>query len=189
LVYDNAYEVRMKAELKGGSQEAWGGIVTYKDEGSFIVSMEKNKPYIVATNNLESVSYSTCPERVITNPTTCTGILHVAGTRQIKVTPANPPGQPYPIVEIWFAQYPVELTRFTFNCPPPPSTKGRSKGKVDLTTSYGGQPSPMLMFFGMPALPTYIKFIAKDEEQIIMEQGSPGSEIYYKFWVKKVEGN
>jgi hypothetical protein len=185
LVYDNAYEVSMKAELKGGSEAAWGGIATYRDEGSFVVSLEKNKPqYVVADNKLETVTYSTCPDRVITNPTTCTGILHVAGTRQIKVTPANPPGQPYPIVEIWFAQYPTELTRFTFNCPPPPSAKGRSKGNVGLET---GAPPPMLMFFGMPALPTYIKFIAKGEEQIILEKGSPGSEIFYKFSVRKVK--
>jgi len=190
LVYDNAYEVSMKAELKGGSGASWGGVATYRDEGSFVLSMEKNKPvYIVTDNKLETVTYSTCPDRIILNPATCTGILHVAGSKQIKITPANPPAQPYPIVEIWFAQYPIELTRFTFNCPPPPSARGHSKGKVDLTTSAPGLPPPLLTFFGMPALPTYIKFIAKDEEQILMEQGSPGSEIYYKFSVQKVKGN
>jgi hypothetical protein len=187
-IYDDAYEVKMEAVLMGGSPAAWGGVATYIDDGSFIVSLEKNKPAVInIKNHLEKITYSTCPNRVITNPNTCTGILHVKGTRQIKVTPANPPNLPYPLVEIWFAQYPTELTRFTFDCPPPPSAKGRSKGKVDLTTSAPGQPPPLLMFFGMPALPTYIKFIAKEEEQILIEKGSPGSEIYYKFSVQKVK--
>jgi hypothetical protein len=182
-IYDDAYEIKMVATLKGGSPEAWGGIVTYRDEGSFIVSLEKNKPAVINIKNKLEIVTDNCLKR-ISNPTTCTGILHVAGARQIKVTPANPPGQPYPIVEIWFAQYPTELTRFTFDCPPPPSTKGRSRGEVGLAT---GTPPPLLMFFGMPALPTYIKFIAKDEDQIIMEKGSPGSEIYYKFSVRKIK--
>jgi hypothetical protein len=183
-VYDNEYEVKMEAQLVGGSPAEWGGIATYSDNGSFNVSLDNNKPAVInIQNHLEKVKYSTCPERVITNPKTCTGIFHVAGTRQIKVTPANPPGQPYPIVEIWFVRYPTELTRFTFNCPPPPSARGHSKGKVDLTT---GMPPPMLMFFGMPALPPYIKFIANDQEQTLMESPRGVKEIYYKIWVKKV---
>jgi hypothetical protein len=183
-VYDNEYEVKMEAQLVGGSPAEWGGVVTYSDKGSFIVSLDNNKPVVVnIQNHLEKVKYSTCPDRVITNPRTCTGIFHVAGARQIKVTPANPPGQLYSIVEIWFVPYPTELTRFTFNCPPPPGARERSKGKVDLTT---GSPPPMLMFFGMPALPPYIKFIAKDEEQVILESPRGVREIYYKVWVKKV---
>ena len=183
-IYDAAYEVKMEAVLMGGSSASWGGLVAYMDEGSFTISLENNKPKVInIKNHLEKLRYSTCPDRVITNPTTNTGIFHVAGVRQVKLTPANPPGQPYPIVEIWFTQYPIELTRFTFNCPPPPTAKGWSKGKVDLTT---GMPPPLLMFFGMPALPPYIKFIAKDEEQVIM-QNPPGVEgIYYKVWVKKI---
>jgi hypothetical protein len=182
-VYDDAYEVKMEAFLKGGSPDAWGGVVTYKDEGSFVVSLEKDKPAVINIKNKLEVVTDNCL-KIISNPTTCTGILHVAGTKQIKITPANPPSQPYPIVEIWFTQYPTELTRFTFDCPPPPGAKDRSRGKVGLTT---GSPPPMLMFFGMPALPTYLKFIAKDEEQILIEKGSPGGDIYYKFSVRKLK--
>ena len=45
----------------------------------------------------------------------------------------------------------------------------------------------MLMFMGKPAIPQYIKFIAKDEEQIIMESPKGVKEIYYKIWVKKIK--
>jgi len=176
----------MVAILKGGSPAAWGGIVTYRDEGSFIVSLEKNKPAVInIKNKLEAVT-DNC-EKIILNPTTCTGILHVAGTKQIKVTPANPPGQPNPIVEIWFVQYPTELTRFQFICPPPPGTIGSSKGKADFTS---GAPSGLLLFMGQPALPTYIKFEAKEGEQVILEtlqdSNNAGRFIYYKFSVRKL---
>ena len=147
-IYDDAYEVKMIATMKGGSIKEWGGNMTYKDEGSFVVSLDKKEPKVFQIHNMfEVLTYDNCPDRIITNPTSNTGIFHVAGTKQIKITPANPPGQPYRMVEIWFTPYPIELTRFTFNCPPPPgSTKGNSKGKVDLTTSAAGQPPPLLMF-------------------------------------------
>ncbi len=186
-IYEDGYEVKMVAALKGGSPNAWGGVVTYRDEGSFIVSLEKNKPAVInIKNQLEKVT-DNCIKTIL-NPTTCTGLLHVAGARSIKVTPANPPGQPYPTVEIWFVQYPIELTRFSFLCPPPPGTKGSSKGTIGMIAP-NGQVTPMLMFFGQPALPTYIKFIAKEEEQVLLEKSTPGGEIYYKFWVRKVKEN
>jgi len=48
---------------------------------------------------------------------------------------------------------------------------------------------PVLFFFGMPAFPQYLKFIAKDEEQIILESPGDGKEIYYKFRVRKIKEN
>ena len=42
-IYGDAYEVKMQAMLKGGSSASWGGIVTYRDEGSFIVSLDNNR--------------------------------------------------------------------------------------------------------------------------------------------------
>ena len=186
LVYDNAFEVKMISTIKSGTEKNWGGVVTYKDEGSFTVSMEKNKPTIVNFENKLEKLVNNCVKEIL-NPTTCTGIFHIAGIKLIRVTPANPPGQPYPVVEISFIPYPIELTRFKFTCPPPPGARGHSKGIIDLTTSAPGQPPPLLMMFGMPALPSYIKFIAKEEEQVLMEMGSPGSELYYKIWVRKME--
>jgi len=179
-IYDDAYEVKMISFMTGGSLQAWGGIVTYRDEGSFIVSLEKNKPSVINIKNQMEVMTDNC-EKIILNPNSNTGIFHVAGTRQIKVTPANPPSQPYPVVEIFFLPYPIELTRFRFICPPPPSAKETVTGKIDLSQM------TMMMFMGKPAIPQYIKFIANDEEQIIMESPKGVKEIYYKIWVKKVK--
>ena len=179
-IYDDAYEVKMVAAIVGGSPEAWGGVTTNRDEGSFIVSLQKDKPAVINIKNQMEVMTDNCM-KIITNPNSNTGIFHVAGARQIKVTPANPPGQPYPIVEIFFIPYPIELTRFRFICPPPPSARETVTGKIDLSQM------AMLMFYGKPALPQYIKFIAKDEEQIILESPPGVREIYYKIWVKKVK--
>lgn len=182
-IYDDAYEIIMEAAIQGGSPDAWGGIINYKDEGSFILSLEKNKPSVINIKNKLEVMTDNCT-KIILNPTSCTGLIHVAGTKQIKVTPANPPGQPYPIVEIWFREYPIELTRYTFTCPPPRGySSGQSKGNVDLMSV------PVLSFFGMPAFPQYLKFIAKDEEQIILESPGDAREIFYKFRVRKIKEN
>ena len=105
-IYDDAYEIIMEAAIHGGSPEAWGGIISYKDEGSFILSLDKNTPAVININNNLEVMTDNC-SKIILNPTSCTGLIHVAGTKQIKVTPANPPGQPYSIVEIWFREYPL----------------------------------------------------------------------------------
>lgn len=182
LVYGDAWEVKMVASIKGGSPAAWGGYVTNNDDGSFIVSLEKKNPAVIGINNTLEQLINNCSKTIL-NPTTCTGILHVAGTRSIKVTPANPPGQPNPIVEIWFTPYPIELTRFKYTCPPPPGIKESAVGKIDLSQM------AMLMFYGKPAIPQYLKFEAKDGEQVLMENGEIGGAIYYKIWVTKIRGD
>lgn len=180
-VYDNRYEVKMVAAITGGSPKAWTGVVTYSDEGSFHVSLDKPRPAVINIKNKLEVFTNNCMAKTILNPTTCTGMLHVAGTRQIKVTPANPPGQPYPIVEIWFFPYPIELTRYTQTCPPPPGVKESVTATIDFTQM------AIRMFIGKPAIPQYIKFIANDEEQILLESPKGMDGIYYKIWVKKIK--
>jgi hypothetical protein len=179
-VYGDAWEVKMVSAIIGGSPAAWGGVTTNRDEGSFIVSLEKNKPAIINIKNQMEVMTDNC-QKIILNPNSNTGIFHVAGSRQIKVTPANPPGQPYPIVEVFFIPYPIELTRFRFICPPPPGARETVTGKIDLSQM------AMMMFMGKPALPSYIKFIANDQEQVMMESPPGVREIYYKVWVKKIK--
>ncbi len=179
-IYDDAYEVKMEASIIGGSPAAWGGIVTYRDEGSFIVSLEKNKPAVINIKNQMEVMTDNC-QKIIINPNSNTGLFHVAGTRQIKITPASPPGQPNAIVEIFFIPHPIELTHFKFICPPPPGVKQSVAGKIDLSQMV------MMMFMGKPAIPQYLKFIANDEEQILLESPKGVPEIYYKVWVKKVK--
>jgi len=180
-IYDDAYEVKMVSVISGGSPNAWTGVVTYRDEGSFIVSLEKNKPAVINIKNRLEVFTNNCYAKTILNPTTRTGLFHVAGTRQIKVTPANPPGQPYPVVEIFFIPYPIELTRYKQTCPPPPGVKETVTATIDLSNM------AMLMFMGKPAIPEYIKFIANDEEQVLFESPKGMKEIYYKVSVKKIK--
>jgi len=179
-IYDDAYEVKMVFSMAGGSVESWGGITTAKDEGSFVVSLQKNKPEIINIRNQREVTTDNC-QKIILNPNSNTGIFHVEGAKQIKITPANPPGQPYPIVEVYFIPHPIELTRFRYICPPPPGIKESAMGKIDLSQM------AMMMFMGKPAIPQYIKFIANVEEQTILESPPGVKEFYYKVWVKKVK--
>jgi hypothetical protein len=183
-IYGDAYEVKMVAAIIGGSPLAWGGVTTSRDEGSFVVSLEKNKPAVINIRNQMEVMTDNC-QKIILNPNSNTGIFHVVGTRQIKITPANPPGQPYPIVELFFIPHPIELTMFKFICPPPPGIKESVKGKMDLSNAYSYM--GLMMFKGKPAIPQYIKFIANDKEQIIFESPKDVREIYYKIWVRKIE--
>ena len=41
-IYDDAYEVKMESVIKSGGKGEWGGVKTVRDNGSFIVSLEKN---------------------------------------------------------------------------------------------------------------------------------------------------
>jgi hypothetical protein len=179
-IYDNAYEVKMVADLTGSSPAAWAGAVTYHDEGSFMVSLQNDKPEVFNIKNQMEVMTNNCT-KVILNPNSNTGMLHVEGVRQIKITPANPPSQPYPIVEIWFTPFPIELTQFRYTCPPPPGVEKAASGSIDASKV------PMMMFMGRPAIPQYIKFIAKDDEQTILSSPAGMKEISYRVWVKKIK--
>lgn len=174
LIYDNSYEVKMESVIKSGGKGEWGGVKTVRDNGSFIVSLEKNKPVIINIKNNLEVMADDC-QNILLNPTTCTGLLHVAGTKQIKVTPANPPGQPYPIVEIWFVPFPLEFSRVSYNCPSPDRTVGNSIGQTPMMPKSG------------KAFPHDIKFIAKDGEQIIIESPKDSDEGYLKIWVRQLK--
>ncbi len=180
-IYDDAYEVIMESVIKSGDKAAWGGIRTAIDKGSFIVSLENNKPAVInIINNLE-VMTDNCINKIL-NPTTCTGLLHVAGIKDIKVTPANPPGQPYPIVEIWFVPFPMEFSVVQFLCPPPPGSgdPGWSSGnELELMNKNG-----LSKRYGR-ALPWDIKFLAKDGEQIIIN--SSGEDGSLKIRVRKIK--
>ena len=174
-VYDDDYEVIMESVMISGDKKAWGGIRTATDKGSFIVSLENNKPALInIINNLE-VMTNDCKNKIL-NPTTCTGLLHVAGIKDFKVTPANPPGQPYSTVEIWFVPFPIEFTKSQFLCPPPP---GYTQGGVS-----GNDIAGLSMNFGS-ALPWNIKFLAKDGEQIIVN--SKDEEGSLKIRVRKIK--
>ena len=177
LIYGDAWEVKMVTSMKGGSPLAWGGVVTYDDEGSFVVSMNNNKGSILSINNKLETITDNC-EKIILNPATCTGMIHIVGLKYINVTPAQLSGSQYPVIEIAFIQRRAEFTQIKYTCPPPPgSILGTSR-----TTNFGG----LGMLMSIPAQPVFLKFKAKDGEQVIEERGTPGSELYYKIWVTKV---
>ena len=177
-VYDGEYEVKMESVMKSGGKAVWGGIRTATDKGSFIVSLENNKPALInIVNNLE-VMTNDCKNKIL-NPTTCTGLLHVVGIKGFRVTPANPPGQPYPTVEIWFVPFPIEFSIAQFLCPPPPSLNDR--GMIS-----GNELAGLSKNFGS-ALPWDIKFLAKDGEQIIIESPKDSEDGYLKIWVRKIK--
>ena len=174
-IYDDAYEVKMVSVIIAGGPETWGGTATHKDEGSFIVSLQKDKAALININNQMEVMTDNC-KNILLNPNSNTGLLHVAGAKQIKITPANLPGQPYPIVEIWFVPFRMEFSKVSYDCPPP---KGYTQGSAAGNTS------------GMPALgyafPQYLKFIARDGEQIIIESPKDSDDGYLKVWVQKIK--
>ena len=117
----------------------------------------------------------------VLNPTTCTGMLHIIGVKSTSIIPAQPPGQPYAIVEITFIPGRTEHIKFMLDCPPPPGTKGRSKTDETAVAN-------MFMLDAMtPVLPMQVKFTAKPGEQKIMQLGQDGGEIDVKFTVKQIK--
>jgi len=174
LVYDAVYEIKMESVMKSGGKGVWGGIRTATDEGSFYLSLDKQIPEILNIQNRLEKMKDDCKNQLL-NPTTCTGLLHVAGSKEIKVTPQNAQNQPYPIVEIWFVPFPVEYSRVKFDCPSPNKRGGNSSG-VNPVMRVGR------------ALPYYLKFVAKDEEQIIIDSSKDSDDDgYLKIWVRKVK--
>jgi hypothetical protein len=116
-------------------------------------------------------------EKTILNPNSNTGMIHIAQVQKIIVgAPATPGGDR--TIEVFFSKTIVEFTRAKYHCPPPPGFKG-GPAKGDNTA--------VMTMVPIPAIPYYIKFIAKEGEQIIDERGRPGSELHYKIWVEKVK--
>jgi hypothetical protein len=180
LIYDNAYEVKMLASIKGGSNASWTGAVTYNDEGSFIVNMNKGKPEVEEiVNNLELIT-NNC-EKIILNPTTNTGMIHIIGVKAIRAIPAQLPANPYATIEIYFIPGRVEITKFLLDCPPPPGVKERSK------SGQQGVAQAFFMDMRTPLQPYIIKFLAKDEEQVIHQIGEEGGDMFVKFSVKPIK--
>ena len=171
-VYDNYYEVKMVTTMKGGGPKSWGGRMDYRDEGSFLISIDQDPELLEIDNRLEQLNYATCTITPV-NPTTRSGMIHVKGIKSWKITPANPPGIPHPTIEIAFIPSMAEFTMFNFNCAPPPGADSYSRGVT--------KPFPARM----PAQPIFIKFQLNDEEQVILKRGNPGDDIYVRMTVKK----
>jgi hypothetical protein len=175
-VYDNEYKVSMVSTMVSVSPRAWTGGMTYKDYGSFVISLDTETPEITdIENHCEVMKTANCKTTLL-NPGKNTGMIHVEGSQFIKITPPKLPEQPLTMIEIAFLKAPMILSTFHYDCPPPPGTKKRSAGVVP--------PPPVVA--SMPSYPQYIKFYAKDEEQVIQQIGQEGAQIYLKVTVKKM---
>jgi ZU5 domain len=175
-VYDKHYEVKMVTTMKGGGKEVWGGNMTYRDEGKFVISVDEDPKLLDIDNRLEQLKYDNCGIKIV-NPKTCTGMIHVTGIKSWKITPANPPQIPYNTLEIFFIHKSAEFTAFTYDCPPPPGATGNARGTMVAV--------PMMS--KMPSMPMVMKFKLIEGEQVIQKIGNPGDELYVKLTVKRME--
>lgn len=180
LVFDDAYEVTMVSEIQDMTGTCLGAS-SYRDTGSFVISLNGNLARIIERVNRNTSSFlnysgGRCWNYTILKPGT--GNIHIAGTPVIKVTPPSEPGKSA-IIEVRFSRVPsiFPLFKVTCKCDDAPG------GPTDVTNEKG----IVMMANFLRAEPEYIKFEAKEGEQTIIERGSPGAPLYYKFTVKQLK--
>lgn len=179
LIYDDAYEVTMISEVQDPSGVCMGAS-TYKDTGSFVVSLAGSTARLIERVNRNTsafLNYSggRCWDYTVLKPGT--GNIHIAGTPVIKVTPPSAPGK-NAWIEISFSRVPAVFPLFRITCkcddaPGGPFTSTNAQGIV-------------MMAKFLRADPELIKFEAKEGEQVIIEHGQPGDLLYAKFTVKQL---
>lgn len=176
LIYDNAYEVKMISSIDGMAGSMFGKS-TYKDSGSFVVSVNGKDAKIIEKvnkNTPDKLDYEGKCEIKQLKPGS--GGIHIIGAKSIKVIPATTPdGNPW--IEIEFIQAPTIFPLLQFRCPP--------VGKGDWTTNTNATGNAMMVM--MPAFPQRVKFEAKEGMQLIEQIGGPGQEIFYQALVKKLK--
>lgn len=180
LVFDDAYEVTMISELQDPSGICMGAS-TYKDTGSFVVSLNGRQPGVIEKVNKNAAAFleysgGRCWGYTILK--SGTGNIHITGMPIVKVTPPSSPGKSA-WVEISFNRVPAVFPLFRITCkcddaPGGPFTSTNEKGIV-------------MMAKFLAAQPEYIKFEAKEGEQIILQHGQPGGPLYTKFTVKQLK--
>ncbi len=174
LVYDNAYEVTITSSMDGNAGSELG-TVTYKDTGSFVVSVNGKDTKIIEKVNRnipDKLDYK--GKCTVTQLKKGSGNVHLIGAQNIKVTPPASPGNDN-WVEILFKRAPTIFPLLQFKCPP----VGRGDWKTSTNAQANAMIAPML-----PAFPQQIKFEAKEGERVIQEISQGG--ISYKVTVKKI---
>lgn len=179
LVYDDAYEVTMISEIQEPGAGTRLGAVTYKDTGSFVVSLNGREARIIERvnrNTTAALGYlgGCCWNFRTIKPGT--GNIHISGTPVVKVTPPTAPGKSA-IVEIRFSRFPAVFPTFQVTCQCP-----NDKAPMNFTNAQG----IVMMANFLRADPEYVKFEAKEGEQIILQNGAPGGPLYTKFTVKQI---
>ena len=170
-IFDNEYEVTMESSLEGSAGSMLGR-VTYKDSGSFVVSLDRKEPEIIEIkNNKDSWKYFGKCDVVLKH--SGNGLINIAGIRNLKIIPARPPELPYATVGIVFIPSIVEFSVLDFSCP---NLRG---GKTNMSSSN---------LVSMPALPISVSFTAKEGEQVLPGTVNVGG-MYYKVTVKQRRDN
>ena len=176
LIYDNAYEVTMIHTLKSQSGSTLG-TVTYKDEGSFVISLNGKEAKIIekVNKNLpDKLDYA--GQCTIKQLRPGSGTINIVGRPSIRViAPTSPTA--LPTIEIMFSRTPTILPLLHFTCPD-------GTGKTFVATN--SQANAMAASI-MAAFPQQIKFEAKEEEQTILEIGKEGDDIHAKFTVRQIK--
>ena len=180
LIFDDAYEVTMISEIQDPGAGTNLGAATYKDTGSFVISLNGREARIIERVNRNTnadLGYlgGCCWNfKIIKNGT---GNIHIAGAPVVKVTPPSAPGKSA-IVEVRFNRIPAIFPTFQVTCQCPGDKK-----PMNFTNAQG----IVMMSRFLRADPEYIKFEAKEGEQTILEHGQPGGQVYTKFTVKHIK--
>jgi len=177
LIYDNAYKVTMVHSSKDPGGGGYYGDITYKDTGSFIVSVTGTEARVIEKENKNTHSFITykgqCKVVELQPGTGSIHVLGVSGTRVIP--PATTDGNAW--VEIFFKRAPTIYPLLQFTCP-------HLNGKGTFTDNTAQARALVAM---VPALPISVKFELKDEEQTILQVGNEGDESFIKFTLKKLK--
>jgi hypothetical protein len=173
-VYDSRYEVKMISKMNGGAGSQLGAVV-YKDNGSFIVSLDGKEPKIIEkVNNNAQLDYK--GKCTVIQITPGSGNIHVLGAQSIKIIPAASPKENR-WIEITFVHAPTVFPVLKITCPP----VGRGSPythTTEMETAVG---------LRIPAYPQSIKFEAKEEEQTVLKLGEEGDQIFLRITVKQVK--
>ncbi len=180
LVFDDAYEVTMISEVIDPGTGSALDSVTYRDTGSFVISLNGNQARIIERVNRNitaALNYSggCCYNYTILKPGH--GNIHIAGTPVIKVTPSLASARGA-TVEVSFSRVSSIFTLFRVTCQCP-----GDKAPMNIDNGRG----VTMMAAILPTQPIYVKFEAKEGEQTLWEQGTPGGQLYSKCTVKQLQ--
>jgi hypothetical protein len=173
LVYDNAYEVTMVSSISSTAGSVLG-MVTYKDTGSFVVSVNGKEVKLIEKvnkNASDEFSYKGNCDIKLLNPGSNHGLIHITGVNQIGFLPGSATHSDLPTIGITFKQMPVRLSSLLITCPE--------------TRPYTSSDNGMMSM--IPALPGVIFFKIQEGEHIIHQVGKEGDELYQKFTVKQIK--
>ena len=174
LLVGRRYKVLVEHSTFGSAGTVLGDVY-YSDAGTFIVSMEEPEIKITDIKNYDDFfSYSGKCTQVTTH--VGKGLINIIGIRNWRVTPAQPPQHPFPIVEIIFIPSRVDMSVLEFTCP------DRKGGTINMSSSLA-----MAFIQSMPVLPISITFLVKEGEQILPGSiGRPGDKLYQKISVTQI---